>query len=94
MSSARPPAIGGPYDVLVRIRAVSLNYRDIAVARAAIKRVKRIVPVSDGAGEVIAVGDRVTRVKVGDRVAAAFFPTWIDRRSQERASCQRPRRIA
>jgi len=72
------PAVAGPHDVLVRIRAVSLNYRDIAVARAAVKRNKRIVPVSDGAGEVLAVGDRVTRVKVGDRVAAAFFPTWID----------------
>ena len=35
------PAVGGPHDVLVRIRAVSLNYRDIAVARAAVKRNKR-----------------------------------------------------
>ena len=70
-----PPAPGG-HDVRVRMRAVSLNYRDLAVARAAKKRAKRIIPVSDGAGEVVAVGERVTRVKVGDRVAAAFFPTW------------------
>jgi NADPH:quinone reductase-like Zn-dependent oxidoreductase len=68
-----PPAA---HEVVVRIRAVSLNYRDLAVARAAKKRAKRIVPASDGAGEVVAVGERVTRVKVGDRVAAAFFPTW------------------
>ncbi len=70
------PSEPGPLDVVVRIGAVSLNYRDLAVARAAKKRAKRIVPVSDGAGEVVAVGERVTRVKVGDRVAAAFFPTW------------------
>jgi NADPH:quinone reductase-like Zn-dependent oxidoreductase len=70
------PGPPGVHDVAVRIRAVSLNYRDLAVARAAKKRAKRIVPVSDGAGEVIAVGARVTRVAVGDRVAAAFFPTW------------------
>lgn len=69
------PAPGG-HDVRVRIRAVSLNYRDLAVARSAKKRAKRIIPVSDGAGEVVAVGERVSRLKVGDRVAAAFFPTW------------------
>jgi NADPH:quinone reductase-like Zn-dependent oxidoreductase len=70
------PGPPGAHDVAVRIRAVSLNYRDLAVARAAKKREKRVVPVSDGAGEVVAVGARVTRVAVGDRVAAAFFPTW------------------
>lgn len=67
-----------PHDVLVRVRAVSLNYRDLLVARGSKKRARRIVPASDGAGEVVAVGDRVTRVQVGDRVAAAFFPTWLD----------------
>ena len=71
------PSAPGAHDVVVRIRAVSLNYRDLAVARAAKRRAKRIVPASDGAGEVVAVGERVTRVKVGDRVAAAFFPTWM-----------------
>lgn len=70
------PGPPGAHDVAVRIHAVSLNYRDLAVARAAKKRAKRIVPVSDGAGDVIAVGARVTRVAVGDRVAAAFFPSW------------------
>lgn len=71
------PSALGAHDVRVRVRAVSLNYRDIIVARGSKKRAKPIVPVSDGAGEVVAVGDRVTRVKVGDRVAASFFPTWI-----------------
>ncbi|HSO34309.1 MAG TPA: NAD(P)-dependent alcohol dehydrogenase [Labilithrix sp.] len=67
----------GAHDVRVRMRAVSLNYRDIVVARGSQKREKRIVPASDGAGEVLAVGAAVTRLKVGDRVAAAFFPTWL-----------------
>ena len=71
------PSALGPHDVRVRVRAVSLNYRDIVVARGSKKRAKPIVPVSDGAGEVVAVGDEVTRVKIGDRVAASFFPTWL-----------------
>jgi NADPH:quinone reductase-like Zn-dependent oxidoreductase len=71
------PSALGARDVRVRVRAVSLNYRDIVVARGSKKRARRIVPASDGAGEVVAVGDTVTRVKIGDRVAAAFFPTWI-----------------
>jgi NADPH:quinone reductase-like Zn-dependent oxidoreductase len=73
---ARPSI--GPGDVRVRVRAVSLNYRDLMVARGSKKRVKRIVPVSDGAGEIIEVGGDVRRLAIGDRVAAAFFPTWID----------------
>ena len=73
---ARPSI--GPGEARVRVRAVSLNYRDIMVARGSKKRAKRIVPVSDGAGDVIEVGSGVQHVAVGDRVAAAFFPTWID----------------
>jgi NADPH:quinone reductase-like Zn-dependent oxidoreductase len=72
----RPPL--GPNDVRVRVRAVSLNYRDLLVARGAKKRSKRVVPASDGAGEVLEVGASVTRHKAGDRVAAAFFPTWAE----------------
>ena len=71
---ARPRV--GPGDVRVRVRAVSLNYRDLMVARGSKKRAKRIVPVSDGAGEVVEIGDGVRGVAVGDRVAGAFFPTW------------------
>jgi NADPH:quinone reductase-like Zn-dependent oxidoreductase len=65
------------HDVRVRVRAVSLNYRDIVMARGAARRGTRVVPGSDGAGDVVAVGEKVTRVKVGDRVAGAFFPTWL-----------------
>ena len=73
---ARPDI--APGSVRVRVRAVSLNYRDLMVARGSKKRARRIVPVSDGAGEVIEVGSAVQRLAVGDRVAAAFFPTWLD----------------
>jgi NADPH:quinone reductase-like Zn-dependent oxidoreductase len=74
----RPPQDLGPGDVRVRVRAASLNYRDLNIARLARKRARAVVPVSDGAGEVVEVGSSVTRRKVGDRVAAAFFPTWVD----------------
>lgn len=72
----RPSPELGPHDVRVRVRAVSLNYRDIVIARGAQRSSKRVVPVSDGAGEVVAVGSAVTRRSVGDRVAGSFFPTW------------------
>src|SRR5687767_1290895 len=74
----RPRPRIGSGEVRVRVRAVSLNYRDLMVARGSKKRAKRIVPVSDGAGEVIEVGTEVKRLAIGDRVAAAFFPTWLD----------------
>jgi NADPH:quinone reductase-like Zn-dependent oxidoreductase len=66
----------GPTDVRVRVRAVSLNFRDLNIAKGARKRKAPIVPASDGAGEVLEVGAAVTRHAPGDRVAAAFFPTW------------------
>lgn len=68
----------GPRDVKVRVHAVSLNYRDLIVARGAKGRSAPVVPVSDGAGEVVAVGAGVSELRVGDRVAGSFFPTWID----------------
>ncbi len=72
------PAAG---QVLVRVRAVSLNYRDLVIAKSFYgKGVKqpRLVPCSDGAGEVVAVGDGVASVKAKDRVAGLFFPKWIE----------------
>jgi NADPH:quinone reductase-like Zn-dependent oxidoreductase len=65
--------------VLVKMKTASLNYRDLLVAKGAYdpKSLKVIVPLSDGAGEVVAVGEGVTRVKVGDRVAGIFMQTFI-----------------
>jgi len=72
----RPAPALGPTDVRVRVRAVSLNFRDLTIAKGARKRKAPIVPASDGAGEVVEVGSAVTRCAPGDRVAGAFFPTW------------------
>jgi NADPH:quinone reductase-like Zn-dependent oxidoreductase len=74
----RPSPALGPGDVRVRVRAVSLNYRDLGMTRVARKLKRPLIPVSDGAGEVVEVGAAVGRVRVGDRVAASFFPTWED----------------
>jgi NADPH:quinone reductase-like Zn-dependent oxidoreductase len=73
----RPSPKLGPADVRVRVRAASLNYRDLTLARGAAKRPAPVIPLSDGAGEVVEVGPAVTRWKKGDRVVANFFPTWI-----------------
>ena len=74
--SDRPDPIAGPHDIVVRVRAASLNYRDQAVVAGqyfggAVAR--DTVPMSDGAGDVQSVGSAVTRFKPGDRVAATFF---------------------
>jgi NADPH:quinone reductase-like Zn-dependent oxidoreductase len=77
----RPEPTPGPGEVKIRVRACSMNYRDLAVVRGVYLGgpVQRdTIPLSDGAGEVAAVGPGVTRFKVGDRVAGCFFPTWID----------------
>ncbi|MDX1379543.1 MAG: NAD(P)-dependent alcohol dehydrogenase [Xanthomonadales bacterium] len=75
----RPEA--GPGEVLVRIRAVSLNHRDLNMLNSSVDPGASLaggVPLSDGAGEVIALGEGVTRFAVGDRVAGIFFERWID----------------
>src|SRR6185312_2771832 len=70
----------GQFDVLVRLKAASLNFRDLMVTEGTYNpRLKRpMIPLSDGAGVVEAVGDSVTRVKVGDRVAGIFMQKWLD----------------
>ncbi|MGG7605066.1 zinc-dependent alcohol dehydrogenase family protein [Massilia sp. BKSP1R2A-1] len=69
-----------PFEVRIRVHAVSLNYRDLMVASGnyLVTVDDPIIPCSDGAGEVLAVGPGVTRVQVGDRVAGSFFPYWQD----------------
>lgn len=70
------PAFG---QIVVRVRAVSLNFRDLLVIKGMYNPKMPLprVPCSDGAGEVIAVGDGVSRVKVGDRVAGIFHQKWL-----------------
>jgi NADPH:quinone reductase-like Zn-dependent oxidoreductase len=69
----------GPKDVLTRVRASSLNYRDLMVLKGSGRGPTKlgVVPLSDGAGEVAAIGERVTRVKVGDRIIGTFHPRWF-----------------
>jgi NADPH:quinone reductase-like Zn-dependent oxidoreductase len=65
--------------VLIKVKAASLNYRDLLVAEGAYGAGQKypLIPMSDGAGEIVAVGGGVTRLKVGDRVAGIFFQDWI-----------------
>lgn len=75
-----PEPSPGPGEVLVRLRAASLNYRDLLMVRGQYDpRISLpVVPASDGAGEVAAVGPGARRFKLGDCVMAAFMPGWID----------------
>ena len=63
---------------MVRIRATSLNYRDLMVAtgRYGAPVSLPLIPLSDGAGEIAAVGEGVIQWKEGDRVAGTFFQNW------------------
>ena len=72
------PSPLGDRQVAVAIKAVSLNYRDILVTQNTYfcPITDGLVPCSDGAGEVVAVGKAVHGLKVGDRVASLFFPNW------------------
>lgn len=68
------------HEVLVRFHAASLNYRDLMMVRGLYNpNLKRpLVPLSDGAGEIVEVGENVTRWKAGDRVMPIFMQGWID----------------
>jgi alcohol dehydrogenase len=74
---AQAPAPGAG-EVLVRLRASSLNHRDLSLRGGVHMRPARdgIVPLSDGAGEVVAVGARVAGLRAGDRVVGTFFERW------------------
>lgn len=75
-----PEIAPGPHEVTVRFHAASINYRDLLFARGLYSRHPRLpaVPLSDGAGEVVALGAEVTRWKVGDRVCPIFFQGWLE----------------
>lgn len=72
------PRIPGPGEIQVRLRAASLNFRDGLVVKGFFPAADGLIPLSDGAGEVIAVGDEVTEFKVGDSVVSTFHPKWLD----------------
>lgn len=83
-----PVPTPGPGQILVNVRAASLNYRDLLIA-GGVYNPKLAMPRvlgSDAAGEVIAVGSGVKRFKVGDRVASCFFQDWSDGPITDRAA--------
>jgi NADPH:quinone reductase-like Zn-dependent oxidoreductase len=69
----------GPRQVLVKVKAASLNYRDVMIAGGGYARGVKlpVIPLSDGAGEVAEAGAEVRNVKAGDKVAGIFFQRWL-----------------
>ena len=78
----RPDPVVGPGQILVRVKASSLNYHDFVVVMGGIPTDDGRIPMSDGAGEVVEVGEGVRRFKVGDKVLSTFFPDWLSGRPQ------------
>src|SRR5262245_32585678 len=79
MLSEREAPKPEPGQVVIRVHAVSLNYRDLLIAQGRYMRGLKLplIPMSDGAGEVVETGAGVTRVKRGDRVAGIFMQNWL-----------------
>src|ERR1700712_2259948 len=76
-----PTPAPGPGEILGRVHAVSLNYRYLMIVLGQYGGAPPpsvLIPLSDGAGEVVGAGAGVTRVQTGDRVAGIFFQTWLD----------------
>jgi len=76
----RPTPVPGPGQALVRVHAVSLNYRDLLIANGTYPRggaQHRLIPASDGAGEVVQLGPGTRRWQPHDRVMGAFFQKWL-----------------
>jgi NADPH:quinone reductase-like Zn-dependent oxidoreductase len=80
VSAERPTPKPGPFDVLVRVSAVSLNYRDRLVVEGLYNPGLKfpMIQVADTAGDIVEIGERVSRVRVGDRVLTQYATTWID----------------
>lgn len=84
----RPEPMPGPGQVVVAVRAVSLNYRDLMMVKGQYnpKLAMPRVPCSDAAGEVIAIGQGVTRIAVGDKVCGTFMQRWLGGRIDDVAA--------
>lgn len=80
----RPDPAPGPCDIVIRMRAAAFNFRDIAMLRGKyhIDVSPPLVPLSDGAGEVVEMGDAVTRFRIGDLVCRPICPTGTPGRSR------------
>lgn len=75
-----PDPKAGPGEVAIAVKAASLNYRDLLIAKGLypLEPFENVIPLSDGAGEVVEVGEGVRKWKIGDRVCGSFFQSWID----------------
>lgn len=75
-----PDPVPNSDEVLVEVKSVSVNYRDLLAAKGVYKAALKpnCIPTSDGAGVVLAIGSNVTEFNVGDRVVAAFSQTWLN----------------
>jgi NADPH:quinone reductase-like Zn-dependent oxidoreductase len=79
-ATTRPDPVAGPGEAILKVKLVCLNHRDMLVlqGRYGALRPEDRIPVSEGVGEVVSVGDGVTSVMVGDRAVFAHFVTWLD----------------
>ena len=78
----RPEPVPGPRQVVLKMKAFSINYRELLVVNGVGRWRPPLgrVPVSDGVGIVVAAGTGVSRVKIGDRVSPIFYPKWLEGR--------------
>lgn len=77
LTDASEPGAVGPGQIKVRIYASSLNYHDYGVANGVIPTADGRIPLSDGAGTVVSVGEGVSEFREGDDVVSTFFPDWL-----------------
>lgn len=76
----RPVPVPAAGEVLVRLAAASINYRDLLTVKGQLGSHKSLplIPLSDGAGQIVALGEGVSDFKIGDRVAGIFFQKWLE----------------